>query len=137
MTHTNVSMLALPKDWTIFVSTPLASISAIRTFLLGLLAVSFAFSMFIIIERETRFVKKNLKKYDTFCRDNRRRKVGAHFITPARLCQGFFEKIRTFLRHLSIKRGKPRFKGFLGIIQLLEMMENPVKPRLKGLCGAA
>ena len=84
MTHTNVSMLALPKDWTIFVSTPLASISAIRTFLLGLLAVSFAFSMFIIIERETRFVKKNLKKYDTFCRDSLNR---ADYTTTFDACQ--------------------------------------------------
>ena len=66
MTQTKVSMFALPREATIFASTPFAWISAIRTFLLGLLAVSFAFSMISIIERETRFVKKNLKKYDTF-----------------------------------------------------------------------
>ena len=55
-------MLALPKEATIVLSTPLASISAIRTFLLGLFAFcSFLFSMIRIIQSEPRQVKKKRK----------------------------------------------------------------------------
>lgn len=64
MTQTIVSMLALLKEATIVLSTPLASISAMRTFLLGLLTfVSFSFFIPIIIQSEVGFVNKNFKKF--------------------------------------------------------------------------
>ena len=64
MTQTIVSMLALLKEATIVLSTPLASISAMRTFLLGLLTfVSFSFFIPIIIQSEIGFVNKNFKKF--------------------------------------------------------------------------